>query len=407
MEVKTIKISSLNPAPYNPRKMSDDEMAKLVNSIAEFGFIDPVIVNEYPGRENVIVGGHQRVLAAKRLGFTEVPVVYVRMDEEKEKLLNLALNKISGQWDDRKLAEVLLGLDRSDVDTLLSGFNTDEIDQLLRTFGKEENFDFEKEAAEIKTPDSIEGEVYQLGPHRLICGDSTKPEDLKKLFVDDKAKLCFTSPPYNMGNKQLYADYEDNLASQEYINFNLAAVSTLEQFIKGFIFWNMSYNKNSRSEWLEVFNRIIKDTGFRFLEFIVWDKGHGLPVSAKDALTRSCEFVLVGENQDEPKDIDYIFLGSNEKKVIFNKKSQRKLTNYWYFSTQNTQIPGHGACFPIGLPMRAIEVMTDRGDIVLDPFGGSGSTLIAAEKTGRVSYLVEKSPLFCDIIRRRYEKFIG
>jgi DNA modification methylase len=219
-----------------------------------------------------------------------------------------------------------------------------------------------------------------------------------------EAKLCFTSPPYNMGNKSLYADYDDDLPSRDYIEFNLSIVRNVQEHLKGFLFWNMSYNKNSRWEWIEVFHRIIKETGFRFLECIVWDKGHGLPVLSKDAFTRQYENILVAENQDEPKDIDFVFIGANQR-VAFHKGHKKKLTNYWYFSTQNTQIEGHGACFPVELPKRAIELMTDRGDIVLDPFGGSGSTLIAAEQCGRVAYLVEKSPLFCDVIRKRYEQY--
>ncbi len=405
MKIELIKITELKAADYNPRVMPEEELGKLKRSITEFGFIEPVVVNSNPQRLNVIIGGHQRVEAARQLGMTEVPVVFLSLDVAKEKILNIALNRIHGSWDEVKLATLFteLGLDGS-VDILLAGFDTAEIDKILDKVNSKSEFDPEKEAAAIKDPVSKAGEVYELGPHRLICGDSTVLEDFEKLMGGKKAKVCFTSPPYNMGNQSLYADYDDNLPSREYIEFNLSIVRNVQQHLKGFLFWNMSYNKNSRWEWIEVFHRIIKETDFRFLECIVWDKGHGLPVLSKDALTRQYENILVAENQDDPKDIDFVFIGANQK-AVFHKGHKKKLTNYWYFSTQNTQIEGHGACFPVELPKRAIELMTDRGDIVLDPFGGSGSTLIAAEQCGRVAYLVEKSPLFCDVIRKRYEQY--
>jgi DNA modification methylase len=240
-----------------------------------------------------------------------------------------------------------------------------------------------------------------------MCGDSTKIEDVEKLMNGQKADMVFTSPPYNMG-AGMYENYEDNLKSQEYIDFNLEVIHTWLPFLKGYLFWNISYNKNSRWEFLEIMYRIIKETGLRFLEMIVWDKGHALPITSKDMLTRQYEDVLfVGNEESINRDMDLFYVGTKYKRAFFNKKTNRGITNYWKVDTNNTQLENHLACFPVKLPAKAINLVTQPDELVVDMFLGSGSTLIACEQLGRTCYGMELDPKYVDVIRKRYAKLIG
>lgn len=204
----------------------------------------------------------------------------------------------------------------------------------------------------------------------------------------------------------MYENYKDNLKSEEYIKFNLEVIKNIKEFLKGFIFWNISYNKNARWEFIEIMYRIVKETGLKFLELIVWDKGHALPINSKEGLTRQYEdILLVGDEQSISNDLELYFLGRNNRKAYFNKKNQRGITNYWRIGTNKTQLTNHLACFPVALPKRGIELMTDREDIVIDCFGGSGSTLIACEQLKRKCYIIELDPKYCEVIINRFEKF--
>ena len=221
------------------------------------------------------------------------------------------------------------------------------------------------------------------------------------------ARLVFTSPPYNMAGG-MYENYEDNLKSEEFIKFNLKVIENCKEFLKGFIFWNISYNKNARWEFIEIFHRIIKETELKFLEMICWDKGHALPITSKEGITRQYEdILLVGDEDSISKDLELYFLGRNDRRAYFNKKNQKGITNYWRIGTNKTQIKENLTCFPVALPKKGIEIMTNRGEIVLDPFGGSGSTLIACEQLNRKCYMCEIDPIYCQIIINRWEKFSG
>lgn len=389
-------ISELKPYENNPR-INDNAVDKVAASIKEFGIKQPFVIDEH----NVIIVGHTRYRACLSLGMTEVPcIVASDLTPEQVKAYRLADNKTNefAEWD--------FDLLQSELDALLD-FDMTE-------------FGFEEIEAEITAteqddvvpdvpvePKAQLGDVYQLGEHRLMCGDSTNKEDVLKLFGNEKAKCLFTSPPYNMAS-DLYESYHDNLESKKYIDFNMNVVNLWVEHLKGFLFWNLSYNKNSRWEFIEIIYKIVKYSGLKFMELIVWDKGHGMPIVAKDMLTRQYEdILLVGDDEVIQQDLDLYCLGTTEKKAYFNKKKGKGITNYWRINSNNSQLKNHKACFPVELPSKAISLTTDENDIVAEPFGGSGTTLIACEKLNRKCFMMELDPKYVDVIIQRWEEYTG
>lgn len=374
-------------------------------SILKFGYVETIIVN----KDLTVIGGHQRLKILEELGYEEIECNVVDLTKDEEKALNIALNNLSGDWDNQKLEDLIAELKEKDFDLDVTGFDEEEIENMLDESIdlKDDNFELEKELKQIEKPIVKLGDIWILGKHRLMCGDSTSKDDVEKLMKNDVAKCIFTSPPYNMSSK-MYENYEDNLESRKYIDFNLNVVKLWTNYLKGFLFWNISYNKNSRWEFIEILYKIVKETGLKFMELIVWDKGHGMPITSKEMLTRQYEDILmVGNEEAISEDMELYYLGTTDKKAYFNKKTGKGISNYWRISTENTQLDNHKACFPLELPAKAIELTTNRDDIIIDCFGGSGTTLIAAEKTDRKCYTMELDPVYCDVIIKRWEKLTG
>ena len=408
MRIETIKIKDLKPAKYNPRKdlkPEDKEYQKIKKSILKFGYVETIIVN----KDLTVIGGHQRLKILEELGYEEIECNVVDLTKDEEKALNIALNNLSGDWDNQKLEDLITELKVKDFDLDVTGFDEEEIENMLdKSIDlKDDNFELEKELKQIEKTIVKLGDIWILGKHRLMCGDSTSKDDVEKLMKNDVAKCIFTSPPYNMSSG-MYENYEDNLESRKYIDFNLNVVKLWTNYLKGFLFWNISYNKNSRWEFIEILYKIVKETGLKFMELIVWDKGHGMPITSKEMLTRQYEDILMVGNEDAiSEDMELYCLGTTDKKAYFNKKTGKGISNYWRISTGNTQLDNHKACFPLELPIKAIKLTTNRDDIVVDCFGGSGTTLIAAEKTDRKCYTMELDPVYCDVIIKRWEKLTG
>lgn len=408
MNIQIIELKKLKRAEYNPRKElkpEDEEYQKLKKSIVEFGYVVPIIVNS----DYTVIGGHQGLTVLEDLRYEKIECNVLNLSKVQEKALNLALNKIDGIWDYGKLENVLAELKEKDFDLDVTGFDKDEIDKMLDDCIdlQDDNFKIQEELKKIDKPIVKLGDIWHLGKHKLMCGDSTNKDDVKKLMKGDFAKCIFTSPPYNMSSK-MYENYEDNLESKKYIDFNLSVVNVWTNYLKGFLFWNISYNKNSRWEFIEILYKIVKETGLKFMELIVWDKGHGIPITSKEMLTRQYEDILMVGNEDAiSEDMELYCLGTTDKKAYFNKKTGKGISNYWRISTGNTQLDNHKACFPLELPIKAIKLTTNRDDIVVDCFGGSGTTLIAAEKTDRKCYTMELDPVYCDVIIKRWERLTG
>jgi site-specific DNA-methyltransferase (adenine-specific) len=385
-----VDYTTLKTNPSNPRlikKKQFEDLKKSIGSFTKMLEVRPIAYDE----SGVIWGGNMRFQALKALGIEMKPEYFKELTGYTEAELHefaIRDNIELGEWDDSILAN-----EWDDYPLEEWGINTEGWDEEI----------VEDEAPEV----SKEPVVSQLGRHKLMCGDSTLIGDVEKLMGGERADMVFTSPPYNMGGK-MYENYEDNLKSQEYIDFNLETIHTWLPYIKGYLFWNISYNKNSRWEFLEIMYRIIKETGLRFLEMIVWDKGHGLPITSTDMLTRQYEDILfVGDDDSVGKDMDLFYLGTKYKRAFFNKKTNRGITNYWKVDTNRTQLENHLACFPVKLPAKAIKLVTQPGEIVVDMFGGSGSTLMACEQLSRVCYMCELDNRYTDVIIKRWQTFTG
>ena len=387
MNIEKKNVKDLLPADYNPRKdlkPGDPEYEKLKRSIEQFGYVEPVIWNEKTGR---VVGGHQRLKVLTDMGITEVDVVVVDMDTEKEKALNIALNKISGEWDTEKLALVIADLQGTDFDVSLTGFDPEELEDLFRDDVKggvkEDDFDVE---AELKKPTfSKTGDLWMLGEHRLFCGDSTKPETFDLLMNGKKANLVVTDPPYNVDYKGSAGKIKnDSMAEDQFEQFLLAAYQQMEAAMADDA---SIYVFHSDSHGL-AFRKAFEEAGFYLSGCCIWKK----------------QSLVLGRSpyqwQHEP------VLFGWKKKGKHQWYTGRKESTIWEFDKPKKN-KDHPTMKPIALVSYPIMNSTMTGCLVLDPFGGSGSTLIACEQTGRVCYTVELDEKFCDVIVRRYIEQVG
>ena len=387
MNIEKKNVKDLLPADYNPRKdlkPGDPEYEKLKRSIEQFGYVEPVIWNEKTGR---VVGGHQRLKVLTDMGITEVDVVVVDMDTEKEKALNIALNKISGEWDTEKLALVIADLQGTDFDVSLTGFDPEELEDLFRddvkSGVKEDDFDVDAELA--KPCFSKAGDLWMLGEHRLFCGDSTKSDTFELLMNGKKANLVVTDPPYNVDYKGSAGKIKnDSMAEDQFEQFLLAAYQQMEAAMADDA---SIYVFHSDSHGL-AFRKAFEEAGFYLSGCCIWKK----------------QSLVLGRSpyqwQHEP--------------VLFGWKRSGK--HQWYTGRKESTIwefdkpkknADHPTMKPIALVSYPIMNSTMTGCLVLDPFGGSGSTLIACEQTGRICYTVELDEKFCDVIVRRYIEQVG
>ena len=387
MIIEKIKVEQLIPADYNPRKdlqPGDSEYEKIKRSLEEFGYVDPVIWNKTTGR---VVGGHQRLKVLASMGRTEVECVVVELDEEKEKALNVALNKISGDWDKEKLAVLMTDLDAADFDVSLTGFDAAEIDDLfkdtLRDGVEDDDFDVDEELQ--NPPITMQGDIWLLGRHRLVCGDSTKKETFDKLMEDKKANLVVTDPPYNV-------DYEgsagkiknDNMNNDTFYQFLLDAFKNTEDALAkdGSI-----YVFHADTEGLN-FRRAFEEAGFYLSGTCIWKK----------------QSLVLGRSPYQWKHEPILF--GWKKKGRHRWYSDRKQSTIWEFDKPKRNAD-HPTMKPIALIAYPIMNSSLTNSIVLDPFGGSGSTLIASEQTDRICYMIELDEKFCDVIAKRYIEQVG
>lgn len=406
--MKTImtQIDQLDPAGYNPRTMPDSEMEALKLSIEKNGFIQPVICNSNPDRKNIIIGGHQRVTAAKAMGWTEVPVVFVDKTLEEEKALNLALNKIDGRWQDDKLAEIINDLKSSDL-MAMTGFQDNETSKILDSIMDPFTIEDEEDDELPDEPISKAGEIYELGQHRLICGDATKKETYEQLIKGETIDMVFTDPPYNVN----YHSRGKNLRNDKKANIENDNLS--EEDFKSLIdnsFNNMFFHTKEGGAFYictgwgsyPQFLSSMKQNGFQHSGVIVWVKN--TPSMGWNDYRYKHEWIIKSKKGGEKKKAVGFIYGWKQgmKHQFFGDKGE---FDVWEMPKKAVNKYLHPTEKPDWLPMRAIRNSTKRNDIILDPFAGSGSTMEAAEKTERRAFLIEYDPRFCDVIRKRYDRF--
>lgn len=432
MEIKKKKVEDLKPASYNPRKQlkpGDREFEKLKNSILEFGYVEPVIFNK---RTGLIVGGHQRLEVMKHLGYTEVDCVIIDIDEKKEKALNIALNKISGEWDTALLTDLLKELDGDGLASL-TGFDLNELDDLFANSVyevKEDNFDTETEMEQIKEPFTKQGDIWQIKNHRLICGDCTDLENAIKLFGDKFADLIVTDPPYNIDYGAAEVDrakasgkiqedrsiLNDNMDDENFYQFLLNFYKTAYQVAKGgcpiYVFHSTKESVN--------FITALKNAGFKLSQTLIW---------AKDRFTlgRSdyqwqFEPILYGWKVEDGK--PHYFIHDRTQSSLFDdKRDFSKLKKEELLKLVQDifdQVPTdiihdnkplknkeHPTMKPITLIAKLVQNSSREREIVFDAFAGSGSTLMACEQLNRVSYNSELDEKYCDVIVKRFVKSFG
>lgn len=400
MLIESRNINQLSPNEKNPRNLSKKAIDAVKKSIESFGYLVPIVIDE----NNVVLAGHTRLRAVKNLGWKEVDCVVVsNLTEEEKKIFNIVDNKTTelNSWDEELLASLLSTIKE---DMTQYGFSNEELDSVFKEESEEED-DIPEKNDKVDIDIKV-GDIFQLGKHRLICGDSQDVNSYKRLLEEEKVKLTFTSPPYNIGGG-MYQSYTDDLKSEQYVAFNKDVIALCMNFTKGYLAWNISYNRNSRKEFIDILHHLAHLDGWRFLELVCWNKKHAIPITSPDMVTRQYEDVFIVADEDTVKTELELYSISKNTEVVFNKKLLKGITNYWEFDTSGSQLDNHKACYPVAFVSKGLVLMTDRGDAVLDPFGGSGTTMISCEKMVRKCFMIELDPVYCDVIIRRWEKYTG
>jgi len=396
LTVEQVCLHVLRPDPANPRHISEAELEALTRSIREFGLVDPIIAR---AEDHTVIGGHQRLLAARKLGLKSVPVIYLDISKEKAQLLNVTLNKISGDFDQELLARLLADLGTTpDLDLTLTGFEEKEIQQLLKGLESREKRErpesFDLDAAlrsAYENPRAALGDLFQLGDHRVLCGDATSAEHVASLTDGARPQLAFTDPPYNVslgdhGGKQPGQGRRriknDSMSPEAWEAFCRGWAHSLMTNVEGALYICMS-----TKEWASV-SRALAEAGGHWSDTLIWEKDRF--VLGRSDYQRAYEPIWYGWREGAKRH----FSGSRDQSDVW--KIERP-----------SDSPLHPTMKPLPLIERAIENSSRPGDVVLDLFLGSGSTLIAAERTGRVCYGLELDPHYCSMVLARWQAFTG
>jgi DNA modification methylase len=392
--VEDVAIDDLRTDPANPRRIGEEELEALERSLRQFGFVQPVLARR---EDRTVIGGHQRLVAARRLGYATVPVIWLDVSVDQARVLGLALNKISGTWDEPLLARLLAELQEgAQVDLALSGFGEDEVRDLLRSLEsrerreRPETFDLDAalEAAR-REPRTKPGELWRLGHHRVLCGDATQPEDVGRLLAGRRADMAFTDPPYNVSlgdhggqgraarKRRISNDALDPEAGRTFVgDWSRRLVESVD---------GATYVCMSSKEWPLV-SQLLAEAGGHWSDTVIWAKDRF--VLGRADYHRGYEPIWYGW----PTGVEHHWCGDRDQSDV------------WQIA-RPAEAPLHPVMKPMGLMERAIRNSSSEGDVVLDLFLGSGSTMIAAERTGRVCFGLELDARYCDVTLARWEAF--
>ena len=387
MIIQKIPVTKIKPAKYNPRKdlkPGDPAYEKLKRSMTEFGYVEPIIWNEETGN---IVGGHQRYKILLEAGHTEVECVVVKLSADKEKALNLALNKVTGDWEIEALADLLHELNEQDFDLSLTGFDAAEIEDLFSQVHDKDvtDDDFDLDKALEEEPVSKPGDIWLLGRHRLICGDSTKAETYEKLMEGKKANLVLTDPPYGVAYEGSQGTIKnDNLQDEEFYKFLLSAFTNMESIMANDA---SIYVFHADTKGL-IFRRAFEDAGFYLSGVCQWVK----------------QSLVLGRSPYHWKNEPCLFGWKKGGKHKWY--AGRSETTIWEFDKPSKN-KLHSTMKPIPLMAYPIKNSTAVNAIVVDPFSGSASTLIACEQIDRICFAAELEERFVDVGVKRFIEYVG
>lgn len=429
LKIEYVSLTSLRHPEKNPRVWSAEATEQLKESIIAHGIVDPLIVNSAPGREGILIGGNFRAMVLKELGYDSVPVVYVNIPGlEKEQELILRLNKNTGDWDYNLLAE----FDESFLSDI--GFSSEDLDDIFPAEEVPEVFDIQKELKKlnIETIETKEGDVYDLDGSRLMCGDSMNEAHILQLMDGEKADMCFTDPPYMLNylrGKKKKNDTEGfgYKRDRHYLGTDTLPENFTELWMKNIsLIQKESFHiivyenwKNLRTIWGEM------EKYWKVKNMLVWhlpNRTQGF--SAKYKFFSKYDIAVVGTTEEAP------LLNEESEDTILQEEYETALyaisgkpqwegyekgkkvcpTDFIEFHADDAKHSGQGLVFgtkPIEILIPYVKVLTKRGDIIIEPFGGSGSTLIAATKMERRCYVMEKSSIYTEVIKKRWEKLTG
>ena len=399
MEIIKKPIDSLIPYAKNARVHDEAQIAQIAGSIKEFGFNNPVLID----KDNGIIAGHGRVMAARKLGLTEVPTILLdHLNETQRKAYILADNRIAinSTWDNEMLSLELMDI-KDDVSLAMLGFNVDELDALLNPTELTEGLTDEDAVPDVPNePTTKLGDIYQLGNHRLMCGDSTSIDAVDRLMDGQKADMIFTDPPYGMsygggraqGENVKFKNRSGGIKAHGMILGDDKTGDDLIQLIRDALLSAVTTTKEGSSAYVcfpwrtyTEFEAAMLECGLKASACIVWDK----------------KSIGLGQSNYRPQH-EFIFYCKGGS--WYGDKAQ---SDVWYMSRGATGQYVHPTQKPVELIEKAINNSSKAGDIIIDCFGGSGSTMIAAEKVGRHSRLMELDPKYCDVIIKRWEDFTG
>jgi len=402
MQIEHQPIDRLIPYARNSRTHSDAQVAQIAASIKEFGFTNPVLIDADGG----IIAGHGRVMGARLLGLADVPCIRLgHLTEAQRRAYVIADNRLAlnAGWDDAMLALEMRDLMDEGYDVGLTGFDMKEIDELLAGLDATPQGHTDPDAAPAVQAEAItqQGDVWLLGRHRVMCGDSTNIDAVEKLMEGNRAEFCFTSPPYNLGKSVGLRNGARNGADSAYNDF--ADSGEWENLMRGFInnaliksdvtAVNVQMLSSNKFDLLKLFG----DYSLHTVDMGIWAKTNPPPAMAEGVMTSSFEFIWFLSGEESPN-----------RRIKTSSFDRGSFSNVFIHATASGHDASvHGAVFPLSIAEHYIEGCSKKGNTILEFFGGTGTTLVACEKIGRINRSMELDPKYCDVIVRRWQQFTG